>query len=89
MACTSSTTTQRTPRKCGRNPGVDSRMASDSGVVTRMWGGRVARRRRAAWLVSPVRLATRIGLGGRGSLSSAAGSAHPGMKAAQISASGR
>src|SRR5688500_696758 len=58
-------------------------MASDSGVVTRMCGGCWLRRRRSAALVSPVRLATRIGT------SSGLPPAQAGRKRSQISASGR
>ena len=60
MACSSSTITLRTLRSMSRPESEDSRMNSDSGVVTRMCGGARRCRSRSNDGVSPVRTASRI-----------------------------
>jgi hypothetical protein len=62
-ACTSSTITVSTPRSDSRAEDVSSRY-SDSGVVMRMSGGRLANARRSSAGVSPVRMATVMSGGG-------------------------
>jgi len=59
-ACSSSTITVRTVESMSRPEAEVSRMNSDSGVVTRMWGGVRRIRARSTWDVSPVRTAVRI-----------------------------
>ena len=68
-ACTSSTITVSTPRSASRAWLVSSRN-SDSGVVMRMSGGRLAKARRSSAGVSPERMPTVIS--GRGSPSRSA-----------------
>ena len=52
--------TVRTVSSIFRPPAEVSRMYSDSGVVTRMCGGRLTMAARSEALVSPVRTSTRI-----------------------------
>jgi hypothetical protein len=56
----SSTMTVRTSRSARRPDSEVSRMNSDSGVVTRTWGGRRTDARRSRAVVSPVRTAVRM-----------------------------
>jgi len=60
----SSTITVRTVESIRRPPSLVSRMNSDSGVVTRMWGGRLTIAVRAEAGVSPVRTWVRISTSG-------------------------
>ena len=60
IAWISSTITVRSPPSAARPLALVSRMYSDSGVVTRMCGGRFASFARSLAGVSPVRTATRI-----------------------------
>ena len=63
-ACSSSTITVRTDFSMARPDADVSRMYSDSGVVTRMCGGRRRMRSRSAAGVSPVRTASRMATSG-------------------------
>ena len=72
MAWISSTITERTPANMVRPEAEPSSTYSDSGVVTRMCGGRLRSALRSTCGVSPVRTAVRIATSGRPSFSSSA-----------------
>src|SRR5262249_26882045 len=81
-AWTSSTITARTARRISRPRGEVTTRYSDSGVVTRIRGGRRCIAARSRVVVSPVRTSTRMSAGGRPP--SARGLVEPGQWLAQV-----
>ncbi len=79
IAWISSTITVRTPVNSLRDFSAVSKMKSDSGVVTSTCGGLRSMRARSACVVSPVRVAVRIGASGSPRASAAASSSPSGV----------